>query len=203
MNIYTASNVSVEEEAGVRGLFINGECQGRAKVDLGGIELVSPYLIALEQQSANLKPARALVVGAGACLFPTILNNKGWTVDVVDPVEHMFVIAYEHFKYKRTGIHYTISGEDYLSEYKNRYDIILLDAFEGFETIHGLYSRASAEKFKHRLNKNGQFYVNFVSRNPHDVDLQEMIISSVFNKIDKMVISTKDLHQTVFIGYNE
>lgn len=191
--LYNKNNIKVEDDSGVLGLYVNEMCQGRARFDSGTITPISPYMKAVEPLIANLVGRKALVIGAGACIIPSMLQKKGFTVNIVEPDENMFKLASEYFGYKRNGQHIIMLGEDYLNEYFETHDVVVLDAFNGLERIPGLYNGKS---YKQLCEISNRVLINYISKTYEELKMTEILIES-HTAVKEHIINDKTPFQSI------
>lgn len=157
----TLPELSVKKEHGIIGLYADGTCQGRANFDYTPM---SRYMqVILREATTRAKGRRALIIGGGACIIPTNLSAKGFTVDVVDPDKRVFKIAKKHFGYKQNGKHFMESGHATLIR-PEKYDVIVLDATDGYMSLPSFYQLNTIYQIYNKLAVNGVFLSNLI---PH------------------------------------
>ena len=190
------------------GLYVGDTCQGRARIESGVITPISPYMKAMEPVIANLvgrtgslaKLPKALVIGAGACIIPSMLVKKGFRVDVVEPNEEMFKIADIYFNYQPHGVHYICKGEDYLGEYFEKYDVIFLDAFNGLGVVPELYN---VRIYKQLTSMSNKVLINYIAKNSEEIDENVLYIHETGITVKRHVIHNKTPFQAVLECTNE
>ena len=198
--VYENGPVRVVEENKERGLFVDGACQGRARVDSGGITPISTYMVAIEALIAKLVGRKALVIGAGACMIPSMLVKAGFRVDIVEPNQEMFDVAQKYFNYEPHGLHILSTGEDYLGEYFERYDVIVLDAFNGLGRVRDL---CNARTYKQLTDMSNKLFINHIALSSEEIMMHIGMLDAMKFQVKKHVIHNKTPFQAVLECTNE
>ena len=145
-----------------RSLFIDGIMN--TAVELGSLESVSDYILALELLPI-LRPSarRALLVGlGGGTLVKRYQEHYGISTDVVeiDPVIER--IARRWFGFQPSGKVEIMDGRSYLETGDEPYDLIVLDAFNGDQHPYHLFSLEAFEAAARRLGSDGVLALNII-----------------------------------------
>ena len=145
-----------------RTLFIDGIMN--TAVELGSLESVSDYILAFELLPM-LRPSarRALLVGlGGGTLVRRYREHYGISTDVVeiDPVIER--IARRWFGFQPSGKVAIVDGRSYLEAGEVRYDLIVLDAFNGDQHPYHLFSMEAFQAAARRLGPDGVLALNII-----------------------------------------
>lgn len=199
--LHRQPEIEVVDSDGVVGVYMDNDCQGRAKVTDGIIRPISPFydLITCFIGCLEEKPGNILYLGGGACIVPTFLQQTyGIGGTVVEPSEFMQRIAIDTFRFdKRFFDVSSLSGIEFLRSSDRRYDVILLDAFDGFTPDEQLYSWQGYQLCKDHLNDSGLLLTNYISSSVAAVQLHGSCLGSVFNEYGGSGIKGTVPHQAV------
>jgi spermidine synthase len=151
-----------------RMLYTNDRGSMLSGIALDGIgELLFDYNERFMEIIRGLHPRRVLLIGGGAFSLPTALNKEfpNILLDVVEIDSALTAIAIEYFDYKPNPNTKVISdaGETYLSNSKNKYDLIVLDVFSNNEVPSAFQSSEIVMFLKQNINKNGLVAMNIIS----------------------------------------
>lgn len=109
-----------------------------------------------------------LMIGGAAYTYPTYYLNKykDKTIDVSEIDEKMTELAVKDFNLDinnpRLRIYHQ-DGRSFLNYTKNKYDIILIDAFKGLNAPFELTTYEALKNAKNALNDNGMVITNIIS----------------------------------------
>ena len=182
------------------GLYIDGMCQGRTRIDSGALTPISPYLTTINAVMGNIERSKALVIGLGGGITPTVMRQKGCKrIDIIEPNDKIFDIAKDYFNYRPCGLEYHTTGQDWLSEYFEKYDIIVLDAYNGLNRIPELYN---AKTYKQLCDMSSKLYINFVCNHKDEINLHQDMLKDI-REVKSNVISLVKPFQVLFESYNE
>ncbi len=115
----------------------------------------------------NPELKKALMIGGAAYSYPVSFLEKfpdGY-IDVVEIDPAMTTIAKRYFGLvdnPRLKI-FSTDGRIYLNQTKEKYDAILIDAFNGYNIPYQLTTKEVVEKMRNALNKDGVIIINIVS----------------------------------------
>ena len=112
-------------------------------------------------------PKKLLVIGGGAFMLPIAAFNRftDLTMDVVEIDPLLVQLSKDFFNLpedERMRIHVE-DGAVFVAATRERYDMIILDAFSGYTIPHHLLERATIEQYKRCLTKDGIIALNFIS----------------------------------------
>ena len=138
-------------------------------------QLVFPYNRAfLKAFELFPKAENVLVIGGGMYTLPAYLIRfyPHLNVDVLEPDRDTVELAKKHFRldelYRdipdaaaRLNIIHAY-GREYLAENEKKYDVILNDAFAGYDPAYDLMSSKAAMLIRSRLNENGIYAANLL-----------------------------------------
>ena len=126
------------------------------------------YINSLSQVVENKveKPEKILMIGGGTYTLPTILNNRypNIKIDVVEIDPELDKIAVEYFNYKPSKniniIHE--DGRTFLNKSSNKYDLIILDAYNSLRPPFHLMTSEAVVDMKKLLNRDGLIASNVI-----------------------------------------
>jgi len=112
-------------------------------------------------------PKKVLVIGGGAFMLPIAAFHRfpNMHIDVVEIDPLLVKLSRDFFDLpdnKRMGVHVG-DGAAFVASAKGRYDMIILDAFSGYDIPHHLLEREAITRYKQRLTKDGVIAINFIS----------------------------------------
>lgn len=145
-----------------RELMIDGLVQGG--VDVGNGLSVYEYSYVLESVPLALHPeARsALVVGLGAGIVPGRLRDAGVRTEVVDIDSGVRDLAVRHFRFPADIPVHIADARTFMAGAADRYDLMLVDVFNGDTTPAHLLTREALALMKARLATGGIWAANLV-----------------------------------------
>lgn len=113
------------------------------------------------------KPKHLLVIGGGAFMLPTAAFHQfpALQIDVVEIDPLLVTLARDYFDLpddKRLGVH-VMDGAAFIESSKTRYDMIIIDAFSGFNVPPQLINETAIKQYKRHLKRNGTVAINFIS----------------------------------------
>jgi spermidine synthase len=149
----------VSDHQGVRYLFLNGVQQGSLRGNVSG----ALYAYGLQRlTSAKGLPKSVLIWGLGAGVFARSLAEAGVVVTVleIDPMSER--VAREYFGLPATVRVIIGDARTETVKLKDRYDVIVLDAFSGDTPPFHLLTREALLDLKERLQPNGLVLANIV-----------------------------------------
>ena len=109
-----------------------------------------------------------LMIGGAAYTYPTYYLDKyeDKTIDVAEIDEKMTELTEKHFNLdinnERLNIYHQ-DGRSFLNTTKNKYDVILIDAFKGENAPFGLTTYEAMKNARNILNDNGMVITNVIS----------------------------------------
>ena len=132
-------------------------------------QMGSKYLYYYDLSDYYLKDFQnTLMIGGAAYTYPTHYLNKydDKKIDVSEIDKKMTELAVKHFNLdiqnERLGIYHQ-DGRSFLNTTKNKYDVILIDAFKGFNAPFELTTYEALTKCRNILNDNGIVITNIIS----------------------------------------
>ena len=149
----------VSDHQGVRYLFLNGVQQGSLRGNVSG----ALYAYGLQRlTSAKGLPKSVLIWGLGAGVFARSLAEAGVQVTVIeiDPMSER--VAREYFGLPASVKVIIGDARTETLKLKDRYDVIVLDAFSGDTPPFHLLTREALLDLKERLQANGLVLANIV-----------------------------------------
>jgi spermidine synthase len=146
-------------------------------------ELIFDYNQRFLEMVMSHRPNRLLVIGGGAFMLPTALFQRfpGLHIDVVEIDQVLVDLSYEYFSLPRDDrlrVHVD-DGARFVATTKEKYDMIIIDAFTGYTIPHHLLQHDTITQYRRILKKNGVLALNFISEyKPRRVRLAHEIIAS-------------------------
>ena len=132
-------------------------------------EMGAKYLYYYDLVDYYLKDFKStLMIGGAAYTYPTHYLDKfqDKTIDVSEIDEKMTKLAVEQFNLdinnERLNIYHQ-DGRSFLNTTKNKYDVILIDAFKGENAPFELTTYEAMKNAKNILNDNGMVITNIIS----------------------------------------
>lgn len=110
-------------------IYRQGGCL-QSECDQNGVSVV-PYIHAIFGLLAQKQTADVLMIGGGGGSLGTMLDRVGVRVTIVDVNPKAFQIARRYFGLPRHVDCCVADGEDFLWAERQRYDVIVLDAYVG------------------------------------------------------------------------
>jgi len=130
-------------------------------------ELIFDYNQRFLEIALSVSPKRALVIGGGGFTLPTALINRfPWLkLDVVEIDPALPRIARSFFDLPDTDRLQIFSedGRGFLGRTKTKYDLIILDAFSGYNIPKQLLTLEAVDLYKKHLARGGIVTINFIS----------------------------------------
>lgn len=143
----------------------------------------------------STRPKRVLVIGGGAFMLPTAAYNRfpNLKIDVVEIDATLVDISKKYFDLPdstRLTV-YVEDGAKFIADTKEKYDMIIIDAFSGYSIPHHLLENDTVRHYKKHLKKSGVLAINFISEyKPGAYDLAHELVDT-FND----VFSNVELYQ--------
>jgi len=115
----------------------------------------------------SIHPKSILIIGGGAFTLPTYLFNRfeDMNIDVVEIDPELTAIAHDYFDLphdeRLTVIN--MDGRKYINTTSKKYDLIILDAFSGYDIPRYLLTAEAVNAYKKCLTPKGLIAVNFIS----------------------------------------
>lgn len=170
---YTGTN------AGVREMLLNGLIQGG--IDRATRQSIYEYAYLLDTLPTVVKPdsRSALILGLGAGVIASRLQQRGIEVDAVDIDPTVVEMAEAHFGLK---LDRPVAIEDarlFLARDGRRYDVVVMDAFTGDSTPSHLLSREALARVKERLAADGVVAINVIGSARRDSQLLPAVVRTL------------------------
>ena len=102
----------------------------QSETDGNGISL-APYIHSIYGLLTQAKARNVLMIGCGGGSLGTMLTKAAVNVTIVDKNPAAFELAREYFHLPRAVACHIADGKEFLLRTKDRYDAIVLDAFDG------------------------------------------------------------------------
>lgn len=156
--------------------------QSGAALD-GEPDLLFDYNQRFLEMIMSCQPKKLLVIGGGAFMLPIAAFHRfpEMSIDVVEIDPLLVTLSRDFFDLPddpRMSVHVG-DGANFVAQTKERYDMIILDAFSGFTIPHHLIENEAITQYKHRLTKDGVIAMNFISEyKPNRGRLAHELISS-------------------------
>lgn len=153
-------------------VLFSGESAGQSGLALDDDpELLFDYNQRFLEIVESQRPERVLVIGGGAFTLPTALIGRfpQIRVDVVELDPLLYDLAKKYFNAPTDPRLRVISGDGrtYINETNQVYDLIILDAFNGYTIPHTLITAEAAHRYAVLLQregkKSGLLAVNFIA----------------------------------------
>ena len=106
------------------------------------------------------QPGTMCLVGLGGGSVARSFHRDGWSVDAVEIDPEVEAIARDHFDLEDAARVYVMDGRRYFRERKDRYDLIVVDAFGSSAIPFHLVSREAFALMSDRLTPNGLLVMN-------------------------------------------
>lgn len=169
-----------------RELLIDGQIQGG--IDPANGLSIYEYAYALQHLPVALHPEAKsmLVIGLGAGIVPTWHAKRGLRVDIVDIDANVVRLAGEHFGFATTGRVIVEDARAYLQQTAERYDLIVLDVFNGDTTPGHVLSQEALALARSRLNPGGMLMVNLIGSlvdRPYGAASVSRTMQTVFERV--------------------
>jgi spermidine synthase len=134
-------------------------------VDPESYETHYPYAAVMDMtQDFFEKPGKLLLVGLGGGTIVKNFAREGWQVDAVEIDPVVSKIARQYFGLQASeGRLFHMDGRQFLMNYNEKYDIIIMDAFGSSSIPFHLVTRESFGLIASRLNPKGIFAINLES----------------------------------------
>ena len=160
--------VDMDYEGRPARVLFSGESAGQSGLALDDDpELLFDYNQRFLEIVESQRPGKVLVIGGGAFTLPTALLNRfaGITVDVVEIDPLLYDLAQKYFQAptdERLRV-FNEDGRSYVERTNDRYDLIILDAFDGYMIPRQLITIEAAQAYKNVMTRGGMIAVNFIA----------------------------------------
>ncbi|MEH6825258.1 MAG: fused MFS/spermidine synthase [Motiliproteus sp.] len=181
----------------IREMMIDGLIQGGVDMTDGQSIYAYPYFLTLLPYALKPQIDTALVIGLGAGIVPRWLEQRGITTDVVDIDAAVFDFAERYFKVNISGKKVAQDARYFLQNSSDRYDLVVLDVFNGDTTPGHLLSLEALTLVRERLAEDGILTVNLVG----DLRVSTYMTASVVRTLEQVfdqvqIYPTVDLDKT-------
>ncbi len=155
--------LKIIDAGGSRYMLVNGTYQGEVQLASGRSPAGYAQIIASARAEYAPEAARALVIGLGAGCLPSMLQQQGVTVDVVEIDDTVIEAAQRFFDYRPGDGRVTRADGRYVLETtRNSYDLIFLDAFASEAVPAHLLSREVFQRCDEVLQDPGLLGINVI-----------------------------------------
>lgn len=144
----------------IKVLLQDGTIQNRTTPDNGSLSMYT-YVLDLLAQGFVPESRSALVLGLGAGIVPRDMRRRGVEVTIVDINPGMLRAAVEHFDFRRRD--FAVHLEDartFVKACPERYDVILVDLFQGDGTPDYLVTTQFFRDLERCLTRRGAVIMN-------------------------------------------
>ena len=146
----------------------------QSEADRNGVSLAA-YIHAIHGFLRKAKSRTVLMIGCGGGNLATMLRADGVKVAIAEISERSFEISRKYFHMPDDVECHLADGAAFLRRTKDKFDAIVLDAYDGDHIPAQLKSPAFFRLAKSRLNaRRGCFFVNVVMKNDRDFHLDRI-----------------------------
>lgn len=135
MILYNNDNIQVIRKNGIRELWLNNACMGRAEEKRLWMP-VSKYMIDILEQTREYKSF--LFIGLGAGIMPSYLARKECDVTVIEPDNFIIDTAIKYFGLPMNVKVILGKGEDWINKV-DVFDCIIIDAYNDYTPVKEIY----------------------------------------------------------------
>lgn len=130
-------------------------------------ELLFDYNQRFLEMIKSRQPRNILIIGGGGFMLPIAAYRlfPHMIIDVVEIDELLVQLSYEFFNLPdnpRLRVHIG-DGAELLTASRERYDMIIIDAFSGYTIPTHLYQHGTIAQYRRHLDKRGIVAINFIS----------------------------------------
>ena len=149
-----------------------------------------------------------LCIGLGVGLVPRQFAREGARVDVVEINPAMVPLAQQYFGFQPEKVNLTIGdGRQFLTQCRQRYDAIILDAFQGETTPSHLMTREAFTAIRRRLRPDGVLVINCFGDFTLDRDFQAASLQKTLTNVFPSVClhadsDTNEVANVFFVAAN-
>jgi protein-L-isoaspartate O-methyltransferase len=141
--------------------------ENQSVADAAGISLAD-YIHAMYFFLRKAKARRVLMIGCGGGTLATMLHRAGIETIVVDIDPRSFEIARRFFRMPPDIACHVADGRAFLRRHADRYDAIVVDAYDGAAIPDQLVTPAFFRLARSRLRSGGIFLMNVIVANDDD-----------------------------------
>jgi spermidine synthase len=176
------------KEKHVRDMMIDGKAQGGMDMSNGLSLYDYPYFLQFLPYAFYPEGKSCLVIGLGAGLIPAWYQAQGIKTEVVDIDPTVAELARKYFKFNPDIPVHIEDARYFLSNTSQKYDYMIMDAFNGDTTPGHLINVEAIRLAKQRLTPNGVFAVNLIGSINHDTFVTASIIKTLQKVFQQVVI---------------
>jgi len=170
-----------------RGLLTGGLINSGVKPNGESAHIFS-HALELLSFSGNTPPKTILIMGLGAGVLATNLNNMGAHVEVVELDLVVKKIARKYFSFKGDGIPVIIEdARTYVRTCKKKYDVVIVDLFRWDNIPSHVVSNEFFSDIRHCLNDDGAIVMN-AFYGTKDLRSKKALLKTIVNIFDKIVV---------------
>lgn len=160
----------------------------------------------------NKNATNTLMIGGAAYTYPKHYLNKyeNKKIDVVEIDKKMTQIAEEEFGLDKNNNRLRIfhqDGRTYINTCKEKYDVILLDAFKGLNAPFELTTYEAIKNASNILNESGILITNIISslegKNSDFIKYEYSTYKEIFDEVKVFAVSTdskEDIQNIILMG---
>ena len=130
-------------------------------------ELLFDYIQRLLEVTISLNPQRILVIGGGAFTLPSALLAQlpNAHIDAVEIDPALPRLAYKYFNLPRNRRLKIITddGRNYIDNYRATYNLIIVDAFSGYDIPISLLTVEAAKEYARLISPSGTLALNVIA----------------------------------------
>ena len=185
-------NVKVVDYSGnvarTREMMIDGLIQGGVDRDTG--QSIYEYAYLMDHLSLAVKPGarNALFIGLGPGAVVRRFQQRGVISDVVDIDPLVVRMAEKHFGFRPDRPVIVEDGRTVLRRGTERYDVILMDVFNGDITPGHLLSREAMGLVRDRLNPDGVYAMNLIASFADDSKVLASIVRTLRTQFSDVAV---------------
>jgi spermidine synthase len=176
------------KEKHIRDMMIDGKIQGGMDMNNHLSFYDYPYFLQFLPYALHPEGKRCLSIGLGAGLIPAWYQAQGVATEVVDIDPTVAEMAHKYFNLNPEIPVHIEDARYFLSNTTQRYDYIILDAFNGDTTPGHLINIEAIRLAKQRLTPDGVFAVNLIGSINHDTFVTASIIKTLQKVFQQVVI---------------
>ena len=177
-------HVQVVVKDNIKMLLVDGIAQNYVSENTSYTTPYINFMASLPELSlpTNTQDKNALVIGLGAGELTTLLISKGINTDAVEISPTVAKFAKQYFDSTIDESHlYYMDGRVFISQTKNKYDYIFMDAFSAEQISWHLVTKEAFSEAKIKLTPNGFVALNLTSDiNNQDVKSIQQTLKAVF-----------------------
>jgi len=162
----------------------------QSHADRAGVSL-SYYVHALYGLVAQADARTVLMIGCGGGILGSMLTAAGLAVTIVDINPTSFSIAREFFALSPEIECHACDGADFLRRHDRRYDVIIVDAFNGGAIPKHLQSAEFFLLAQRRLNTAGHIFVNVLLDHDFDWTADDIAFSLAMTGLEIQMLDTQ------------